>query len=155
MQYKIAIAGTGYVGLSNGILLAQNNEVVALDVIPEKVEMINQKRSPIQDLEIESYLLKDGLNFKATLNKVEAREDEDERHICPLQLDVIERCLKLWSNPGDLVFSPFAGIGSEGYQALKMDRRFLGVELKHKYYSVALKNLISVKKTQVSMFDVI
>jgi len=95
------------------------------------------------------------INQSNTLNKTEAREDDDERHICPLQLDVIERCLKLWSKPRDLVLSPFTGIGSEGYQALKMDRRFVGSELKRKYYEVALKNLKSVKKLQVSMFDVV
>lgn len=86
-----------------------------------------------------------------TLQYASAREDEDERHICPLQLGVIRRCLGLWSNPGDLVWSPFMGIGSEGYVALQMGRRFVGAELKSSYYQQAVKNLRAAKGVQGSL----
>jgi DNA modification methylase len=76
-----------------------------------------------------------------TLNKVNARDGKDEKHICPLQLDVIARCLELWSYKGDVIYSPFAGIGSEGYQAILMNRKFLGCELKESYYKCAIDNL--------------
>ena len=80
-----------------------------------------------------------------TLNAVTARDQKDERHICPLQLDTIARGLTLWSNPDDIVLSPFAGIASEGYQAVKMGRRFIGIELKDSYYAQAVKNLINAE----------
>ena len=76
-----------------------------------------------------------------TLNAAAAREEDDERHVCPLQLDTIERGIQLWSNPGNVVLSPFMGIGSEGYVAIKDDRRFIGVELKEAYFTVAENNM--------------
>ena len=84
-----------------------------------------------------------------TLNNKSVREYEDEKHICPLQLDVIERCLELWSNPRDLVLSPFVGIGSEGYTAISMNRRFIGVELKKSYFEQACDYLEQAAKTKV------
>lgn len=87
------------------------------------------------------------INPSNTLQYASAREDNDERHICPLQLDVIERGIDLWSNPDDLVLSPFAGIGSEGHVALKMGRRFIGFELKESYYRQAVKNLKSAEES--------
>ena len=91
-----------------------------------------------------------------TLARAEAREEDDERHICPLQLDVIERGIRLWTNEGDTVLSPFMGIGSEGYQALKMGRKFIGAELKEAYWKVAVKNLKQAEHddaTQIGLFD--
>jgi DNA modification methylase len=81
------------------------------------------------------------INQGDVLSHHEARDDKDERHIAPLQLTVIRRCVDLWSNPGDVVFSPFAGIGSEGYVALQMGRKFLGTELKDTYFKQARQNL--------------
>lgn len=97
------------------------------------------------------------INPSKTLQKTSARADEDERHIAPLQLQVIERGLQLWSNLGDVVFSPFAGIGSEGYVALECGRKYVGAELKDSYYQQAKLNLAAAdaKKNQLSIFDII
>ena len=84
------------------------------------------------------------INPSDTLQYRSAREHDDERHICPLQLEVIRRAMELWSRPGDVVLSPFTGIGSEGYVALEKGRRFIGVELKRSYYEQAARNLMSV-----------
>jgi hypothetical protein len=97
------------------------------------------------------------INPSDTLQKESAREEKDERHICPLQLGVIRRALQLWSNPGDTVLSPFAGIGSEGFVSLQMGRRFIGAELKGSYYRQAVLNLerAIVISGQGSLLDMI
>lgn len=90
-----------------------------------------------------------GIRETDTLNVSVARENKDERHICPLQLGTIERCIRLWSNPGETVLDPFAGIGSTGYEAIIRGRKFVGIELKPSYFKVANENLLSaVRKTQ-------
>lgn len=91
-----------------------------------------------------------GIRESDTLQVAEGRDDDDERHICPLQLGTIERCIRLWSNPGEMVLSPFAGIGSEGYEAIRLGRRFIGVELKPSYAALAARNLRTAeqKRTQ-------
>lgn len=85
-----------------------------------------------------------------TLNAAAARGESDERHICPLQLDVIRRGVQLWTNPGDVVLSPFMGIGSEGYVALELGRKFVGVELKASYFEQAIRNLASAATEQAA-----
>lgn len=93
------------------------------------------------------------INPSRTLQYRQAREENDERHIAPLQLDVIERAVELWSNPDDLVLSPFMGIGSEGFVSLKMGRRFVGIELKESYFDVACRNLKDAKQEQRDLFS--
>ncbi len=94
------------------------------------------------------------INPSNTLQKESAREHDDERHICPLQLDVIERAIELWTNPGDVVLSPFAGIGSEGHVAIQAGREFVGVELKPSYYVQAVANLKAAEAKQTGLFTV-
>jgi DNA modification methylase len=82
-----------------------------------------------------------GIRESETLSAAEGRDEKDEKHVAPLQLETIRRCVLLWSNPGELVLSPFAGIGSEGYVAIQQRRRFIGIELKPSYWSAAVRNL--------------
>lgn len=94
-----------------------------------------------------------GIDPTNTLNGRSAREAPDEAHLCPLQLEVIRRAIHLWSNPGDVVLSPFAGIGSEGYVALQEGRRFVGAELKESYYKQAALNLATAATpSQMTLF---
>jgi DNA modification methylase len=96
-----------------------------------------------------------GIRESDVLNVRQARETDDERHLAPLQLGVIERCVKLWSAPGDTVYSPFAGIGSEGFEAVRLNRKFIGGELKRSYWLSAIENLkrAAIEKDSPSLFD--
>lgn len=97
----------------------------------------------------------DDIRETDTLNTKVAKDEKDTRHICPLQKGVIDRLVRLYSNPGEIVFSPFTGIGSEGYVAIQRDRRFYGCELKPGYYETACRNLRAVsqsKETELSLF---
>ena len=93
------------------------------------------------------------INQSRTLNFRAGREDDDQKHICPLQLDVIERAMRLWTAPNDLVFSPFTGIGSEGYVAVQMGRKFIGSELKKSYFDLCVKNMADSKKQNRDLFS--
>lgn len=96
-----------------------------------------------------------GIKETDTLNTAVAKEDADERHICPLQLGFIDRCIRLWSNPGELILTPFAGIGSELYQAVKRGRRAVGIELKPSYWATAVDNLtrLEVELSMPTLLD--
>lgn len=96
-----------------------------------------------------------GIRESDTLNVKIAREDDDERHLCPLQLGFIDRCIRLWSNPGETVLTPFAGVGSELYEALKLGRKAIGIELKPSYWRTAVDNLTDLESSleAPSLFD--
>lgn len=93
------------------------------------------------------------INQTRTLQYRGGRDEKDEQHISPLQLDVIERCIHLWSNPGDIVFTPFMGIGSEVYGAVEMGRKGVGIELKPSYFAQAVKNLTGVTSKKHDLFS--
>ena len=107
---------------------------------PERVTHTNES-FPVKKWQQYADPVWDDINPSNTLQRKSARDEKDERHICPLQLQVIQRGLELWTNPNDIVFSPFAGIGSEGYVALENGRRFVGIELKDSYFKQAAANL--------------
>ena len=109
---------------------------------------------PFQENYPSRHMATDGISEGDVLrNFVDGRENDDEKHLCPLQLGVIERCVKLWSNPDDVVLSPFMGIGSEGYVAIRHGRRFIGCELKPSYFRVACENLRDAERTIIGRED--
>ena len=117
-----------------------------LKKITNSTEIKTEIKEEIVKLVTSKKLNKGGIKETDTLQVRMARDAQDERHLCPLQLSVIERCIKLWSNPGDLILDPFAGIGSTGYVALQNKRKFLGIELKESYWKVGCQYLL--KSTQ-------
>jgi len=118
---------------------------------PERVTHTNES-FPVQEWQSYASPVWMDINPSDTLQFRNARAEKDERHICPLQLEVIRRGLRLWSNPGDTILSPFMGIGSEGYVAIQEGRYFIGCELKQSYYDVALKNLAAAKVENGELF---
>jgi DNA modification methylase len=94
-----------------------------------------------------------GISESDTLQYTTARDPNDEKHICPLQLGTIERCIKLYSNPGETIFTPFMGIGSEAYQALRFRRKAIGIELKESYFKIAIQNLDRAEAYKVDLFE--
>ena len=121
---------------------------------PEKITHTNES-FPVQVWQNYASPVWMDINPSNTLQRTSAREEKDEKHICPLQLDVIKRGINLWTNPNDIVFTPFMGIGSEVYQALKMGRRGIGIELKESYYNQAVINCEKAEKSaDNSLFNV-
>lgn len=120
---------------------------------PERVEHTNES-FPVSKWQQYASPVWSDINPSDTLQYRSAREDKDERHICPLQLEVIRRALELWTNPGDIVLSPFMGIGSEGFCARETGRRFVGIELKASYYHQAVAN-ITAARAQATLFEAV
>lgn len=118
---------------------------------PERVEHTNES-FPVREWQEYASPVWSDINPSDTLQYRSAREHEDERHICPLQLEVIRRALRMWSNKDDTVLSPFMGIGSEGYVAVSEGRRFVGVELKASYYQQAVRNMATATTAQGRLF---
>ena len=131
----------------------ENTEPVTHTNESYPVDHWQEVASPIWDYEFSPCWW--DINQTDTLNVAAARDGRDERHICPLQLPVIERLVELYTNPNDIVFTPFMGIASEVYQAVKMGRRGVGIELKESYFRCACENMdmLTNEKAQMSLFD--
>ena len=120
--------------------------LVTMRMPGEQVERVKHNDYPVDQWQKVASPVWMDINPSDTLQYRSAREHDDERHICPLQLEVIRRGIALWTNPDDIVLSPFMGIGSEGFVSLELGRRFVGIELKRSYYEQAVKNLDSATK---------
>ena len=122
--------------------------LVTMRMPGDQVERVKHNDYPVDQWQKVASPVWMDINPSDTLQYRSAREHDDERHICPLQLEVIRRGIALWTNPDDIVLSPFMGIGSEGFVALELGRKFVGIELKRSYYEQAVKNLSGACKAQ-------
>ena len=122
--------------------------LVTMRMPGDQVERVKHDDYPVDQWQKVASPVWMDINPSDTLQYRSAREHDDERHICPLQLEVIRRGIALWTNPDDIVLSPFMGIGSEGYVALELGRKFVGIELKRSYYEQAVKNLSEACREQ-------
>lgn len=134
-----------------GLLEYAGSRTIPSDVIPFKGYRGNQIENRYSHWIWRQYASAfwDDVRIDRVLPYKEARDEEDEKHVHPLQLDVIDRCLTLWSNPGEIVLTPFMGVGSEVYSAVRMGRKGIGVELKESYYRQAVKNVEEAAKSDV------
>jgi DNA modification methylase len=157
----IAMQRTKALGLLHKTV--RNNSSMARQGIPDYLITMRAPGDPVDRVTHDDYPVEKwqkiaspiwtDINQSDTLQFRSAREHDDERHICPLQLEVIRRGVELWTNPGDIVLSPFAGIGSEGAVSVEMGRKFIGIELKESYFNQAVQNLYHAD-SQGDMFDV-
>lgn len=139
-------------GLADYILKFKNAGENLTPIVHNSIDNTHPNYLPISEWQKYASPVWMDIDYGNTLNK-EGRENGDEKHIAPLQLDTIKRCIHLWSNPDEIIFTPFLGIGSEVYQALKMNRRGIGIELKKSYFDIAKINCSNIiaERNQLSL----
>lgn len=142
------------VGIPDYLMIFRKDGVNANPVTHQDIDPSKENYLPVDLWQKYASPVWYDIDYGHTLNGREGREDKDEKHIAPLQLQTIERSLHLWSNENDIVFTPFLGIGSEIYQAIKMNRKGIGIELKKSYFDLAVKNCNAAidKKSQLCLF---
>ena len=141
-------------GIPDYLMIFRNNGINEIPITHQDKDETKENYLPVNLWQKYASPVWYDINYSDTLQYRSARADKDEKHICPLQLETIRRALHLWSNEGDTILSPFAGIGSEGYESLKLNRNFIGIELKKSYFNQMEKNLQSVikQKEQSTLF---
>jgi DNA modification methylase len=137
-------------GMPDYVLVFRKTPVDESEALPVKQEA---EKFPVTDWQKWASPVWMDIDQTNVLNVRAARDEHDEKHVCPLQLDLIERAIRLWSNPGETIYSPFMGIGSEGFVALKAGRRFIGTELKPSYFKQAVKYLSEAEREGATLFD--